>query len=179
MKNRKQMLQKHYKKGHFSFIIEIKNRQPLLVGEIKERFWNFMDGIAKQNEIKPLCIGGVADHVPLLLSLPTTLSVAKSDAAYQRWILGLGAWNLYPPPAVCLAVWLRSVHGQCLSCCGNDHRYPKLGGTSSAQKLPGRRCQFSKETRYRLWRTISLELIAQRYPGVPPGRGPRWSRTRR
>jgi hypothetical protein len=39
------------------------NRQPLLVGEIKERFWVFMGGIAKQNELKPLCIGGVADDV--------------------------------------------------------------------------------------------------------------------
>jgi putative transposase len=73
------------------FVFSTKNRQPLLVGEIKERFWAFRGGIAKQNEIKPLCIGGVADHVPLLLSLPTTLSVAKSDAAYQRWNLGLGA----------------------------------------------------------------------------------------
>jgi hypothetical protein len=38
-----------------------KNRQPLLMGEIKERFWAFMGGIAKQNETKPICIGGVAD----------------------------------------------------------------------------------------------------------------------
>ena len=48
------------------------------MGEIKERFWAFMGGIAKQNEIKPLCIGGVAGHVHLLLSLPTTMSVAKA-----------------------------------------------------------------------------------------------------
>jgi hypothetical protein len=48
-------------------------------------------GSRQQNEMKPLCIGGVADHVHFLLSLPTTMSVAKSDAADQRWILGLGA----------------------------------------------------------------------------------------
>jgi hypothetical protein len=34
--------------------------------------------------------------------------------------------------------------GQCLSCCENDYRYPKSGGASSAQKLSGRICQFSK-----------------------------------
>jgi hypothetical protein len=38
-------------------VFSTKNRQPLLVGEIKERFWAFMGGIAKH---KALCIGGVA-----------------------------------------------------------------------------------------------------------------------
>jgi len=70
-------------------VFSTKNRQPLLVGEIKERFWAFMGGIAKQNEMKPLCIGGVADHVHLLLSLPTTMSVAK---AMQLIKGGSSAW---------------------------------------------------------------------------------------
>ena len=70
-------------------VFSTKNRQPLLVGEIKERFWAFMGGIAKQNGIKPLCIGGVADHVHLLLSLPTTMSVAK---AMQLIKGGSSAW---------------------------------------------------------------------------------------
>ena len=48
-----------------------------------------MGGIAKQNEMKPLCIGGVADHVHLLLSLPTTMSVAK---AMQLIKGGTSAW---------------------------------------------------------------------------------------
>jgi putative transposase len=61
----------------FTVFFGTKNPQPLLVGEIKERFWAFMVGIAKQNEIKPLCIGGVADQVHLRLSLPTTMLVAK------------------------------------------------------------------------------------------------------
>jgi putative transposase len=59
-------------------VFSTKNREPLLAGEIKDRVWAFMGGIAKQNKIKPLCIGGVADHVHLLVSLPTTLSVAKA-----------------------------------------------------------------------------------------------------
>ena len=31
-----------------------------LVGEIKERLWAFMGGIAKRNEIKPLAIASIA-----------------------------------------------------------------------------------------------------------------------
>ncbi|MGA8655100.1 MAG: transposase [Chthoniobacterales bacterium] len=59
-------------------VFSTKNREPLLVGEIKERLWAFMGGIAKRNEMKPLCIGGVADHVHLLLSLPTTLKALRN-----------------------------------------------------------------------------------------------------
>jgi hypothetical protein len=32
-----------------------------------------LGGIAKQNGVKPACIGGVADHVHLLLSLTWSL----------------------------------------------------------------------------------------------------------
>jgi hypothetical protein len=46
-------------------------------------------GSRQQNEMKPLCIGGVADQVHLLLSLPTTMSVAK---AMQLIKGGSSAW---------------------------------------------------------------------------------------
>jgi putative transposase len=45
----------------------------VLVGETRERLRAFMGGIARQNGVKPICIGGVEDHVYLLLSMPTTL----------------------------------------------------------------------------------------------------------
>jgi REP-associated tyrosine transposase len=45
----------------------------VLVGETRERLWAFMGGIARRNGVKPICIGGVEDHVYLLLSMPTTL----------------------------------------------------------------------------------------------------------
>jgi REP element-mobilizing transposase RayT len=48
-----------------------------------------LGGIAKQNGIKPACIGGVADHVHLLLSLPTTVAIAK---AVQLIKVGSSAW---------------------------------------------------------------------------------------
>ena len=45
---------------------------------IRERLWPYLGGIARENNIKALAIGGVADHVHLLLSLPATLSVSKA-----------------------------------------------------------------------------------------------------
>jgi putative transposase len=55
-----------------------KNREPCLIPNLRERLWSYLGGIAKQNQMKTLAIGGAADHVHILLSLPATLSVAKA-----------------------------------------------------------------------------------------------------
>jgi REP element-mobilizing transposase RayT len=57
--------------------------------DIRERLWPYMGGIAKQNGIIPKCIGGVSDHVHLLVTLPTKLAVAK---AVQLIKAGSSAW---------------------------------------------------------------------------------------
>ena len=55
-----------------------KNREPCLTSDLRERLWPYLGGIAKQNQMKALAIGGANDHVHILLSLPATLSVAKA-----------------------------------------------------------------------------------------------------
>ncbi len=37
-----------------------------------------MGGVARNNDIKALAIGGVAEHVHLLLSLPATMPISKA-----------------------------------------------------------------------------------------------------
>jgi putative transposase len=59
-------------------IFSTKERSPMLNPELRERLWPFLGGMAKQNGLTPRCIGGVADHVHLLLSLPTTVPIAKA-----------------------------------------------------------------------------------------------------
>ena len=59
-------------------VFSVKERRPLLTAVIRERLWPYLGGIARQNELKALAIGGVADHAHLLLSLPATLSVSKA-----------------------------------------------------------------------------------------------------
>jgi putative transposase len=61
----------------------------MLGPEIRERLWPYLGGIAKESNIRPARIGGVADHVHMLLSLPTTIAVAK---AIQLIKGGSSAW---------------------------------------------------------------------------------------
>jgi putative transposase len=49
-----------------------------------------MGGIARENGMSALCIGGVADHVHLLLSLPATMPVSKAmqliKGGSSKWV---------------------------------------------------------------------------------------------
>lgn len=49
-----------------------------------------MGGIARQNDLKAVEIGGVADHVHILLSLPATIAIAKAvqliKGGSSKWV---------------------------------------------------------------------------------------------
>ena len=59
-------------------VFAVKERRPLLTSAIRDRLWPYLGGIARENDMKALAVGGVADHVHLLLSLPATLPVSKA-----------------------------------------------------------------------------------------------------
>jgi putative transposase len=53
-------------------------RRPMIREDIQEMLDRYIGGIARENGISALAVGGTADHVHLLLSLPRTVSVAKA-----------------------------------------------------------------------------------------------------
>ena len=63
---------------HVHCIWTTKNREAALHSELRERLQQYLGGIARENKMKALAIGGAADHVHLLLSLPATVSIAKA-----------------------------------------------------------------------------------------------------
>jgi putative transposase len=58
-------------------VFSTKERRRWLDAEVRERLWPYLGGIARANDMKALAVGGVEDHVHVLLSLPGTLSVSK------------------------------------------------------------------------------------------------------
>jgi len=59
-------------------VFATKERRPLIKPDLQQRLWPYLGGIARQNKMRALVVGGVEDHVHVLLSIPATLSVAKS-----------------------------------------------------------------------------------------------------
>jgi len=67
-----------YISSYFHCVFSTKERQRLITPTLRERLWSFLGGIARQNKMKAIEIGGMEDHVHILLSLPSTLSIAKA-----------------------------------------------------------------------------------------------------
>jgi putative transposase len=65
-------------------------RRPAIRDEMQERLHAYLGGIARENGIPVLAIGGALDHVHLLISLPRTISVSKAvqllKAGSSKWI---------------------------------------------------------------------------------------------
>ena len=58
-------------------VFSTKERFPFIDANLEQRLWPYIGGIARENGVKALAIGGTGDHVHALLSLPATMSFAK------------------------------------------------------------------------------------------------------
>ena len=67
-----------YTSLNYHIVFSTKNREPWLKEDIRERLWPYLGGIARENGMKALEIGGVADHVHLLLSIPASMALSKA-----------------------------------------------------------------------------------------------------
>ena len=63
---------------YIHYIFSTKNRQKIIKPELEERLCPYMGGIAYENKMKALAIGGMEDHAHVFLSLPSTLSISKA-----------------------------------------------------------------------------------------------------
>jgi putative transposase len=79
-----------YISSYHHCVFSTKGRRPLIPFALRERLLPFLGGIARQNKIKAIEIGGVEDHVDVLLSLPSTVSIAKAlqliKGGSSKWV---------------------------------------------------------------------------------------------
>lgn len=79
-----------YSKTLVHYVFSTKERRKLIRPDIQERLFAYMAGIAKGNEMNCFSVGGVEDHVHILLALPATLSVAKAvqmvKGSSSKWV---------------------------------------------------------------------------------------------
>ncbi len=72
------------------YVFSTKGRRNTITPELRKRLWAYLGGIARENGMKALAIGGTADHVHLLASLPSTLSIAKAvqliKGGSSKWV---------------------------------------------------------------------------------------------
>jgi len=74
---------------HYHIVFSTKSRERWISQDIEARVWAYLGGIARENDLKALCIGGVEDHVHMLLGLPPTVTVSE---AMKRIKGGSSGW---------------------------------------------------------------------------------------
>jgi REP element-mobilizing transposase RayT len=93
-------------------VFATRQRELCLTAPIRVRLWPYLGGIARENGMKALIVGGVADHVHLLLSIPPTLPVAK---AMQLLKGNSSKWPHEKPSRNCCHLHGRKVMGHSAS----------------------------------------------------------------
>jgi REP element-mobilizing transposase RayT len=71
-------------------IFSTKERQPQITSDLQERLFPYLNGIARENGFEALAVGGMPDHVHLVLQTPSTMAIAKAvqlvKGASSKWV---------------------------------------------------------------------------------------------
>lgn len=72
------------------FVWATANREPLIRNSWRDKLHGYIGGVLKNKNAKALAVGGIADHVHVLASLPATVSLSEIASAMKsnssRWI---------------------------------------------------------------------------------------------
>lgn len=76
--------------NHLHIVFCTKDRVPLIKPEIEQKIYNYISGIGCNLGIPILKIGGMSDHIHILLMLPATICLSKGmhriKGSSSRWI---------------------------------------------------------------------------------------------
>ena len=79
-----------YTSLHYHLVFSTKHREPRIHHDIEERVWSFLGGIARENGMHPIRIGGMPDHVHIAVGGPPTLAISKAvqqiKGGSSKWI---------------------------------------------------------------------------------------------
>jgi len=64
-------------------VFSTKDRYKLIPPEFRPRMWSYLAGICRKLDLHVYAIGGMSDHVHLLVRLPPTLALAKAAGALK------------------------------------------------------------------------------------------------
>jgi putative transposase len=78
-------------------VFSTKERRKLIRNESQSRLWGYLAGVCKENRIFVHEIGGMEDHLHMLIEIPLTLSFSdalqKIKTSSSRWMGSRFAWQ--------------------------------------------------------------------------------------
>jgi putative transposase len=87
-----------FSKNHQHIIFGTAGRRPAIAKQLQPKLWAYMAGICRNHKMFVRAIGGIEDHVHLLVELPATLSVAQAVSLIKsnssKWVNKEFAWQI-------------------------------------------------------------------------------------
>jgi REP element-mobilizing transposase RayT len=79
-----------YTSLHYHIVFSTRNREPYLTCEIRDQLFPYLGGIAREDGMQLIGVGGMADHVHCLVMVPATLTLSKAvqtlKGVSSKWI---------------------------------------------------------------------------------------------
>ena len=79
-----------YVSSYHHCVFSTKDRRPMITAALQQRLWPYLGGIARDNKMTAIEIGGVQDHIHMLLSLPSSMPIAKAlqliKGGSSKWV---------------------------------------------------------------------------------------------
>jgi REP element-mobilizing transposase RayT len=76
--------------GLYHVVFSTKERANLIPADKRDSLWRYIGGIARNNRMKAIAVGGTTNHAHVLLDVPSTISIAKAvqlmKGGSSRWI---------------------------------------------------------------------------------------------
>jgi REP element-mobilizing transposase RayT len=74
----------------FHCVFSTSERRMTISPEVRADLWAYMGGIAREHGMKALAVGGIGNHVHVLLALPATMPIADAmrtiRSVSSRWL---------------------------------------------------------------------------------------------
>jgi putative transposase len=71
-------------------VFSTKNRRNTIRKDFRQPLWSYMGGIARENKVQAIMVGGMGDHIHLLLAIPSTIAIGRAvqliKAGSSRWV---------------------------------------------------------------------------------------------
>ena len=75
---------------YYHIVFSTKVRERWLMDDVAERIWAYLGGIARENKMTALQVGGIEDHVHILLGAPPAIAPSKAvqliKGGSSKWI---------------------------------------------------------------------------------------------
>jgi REP element-mobilizing transposase RayT len=85
-----------YTRNFIHLTFSTKGRRRAIPPEFQPRLWKYLAAIANERNIEVMAVGGVEDHVHMLLAIPASCALAdfisKLKANLSKWMRSQNAW---------------------------------------------------------------------------------------